>query len=93
MFDLRNFDWSGGKQMVLVNCQVLLITELIKKDNLFRTVLFYNVYYCSTTCFLKLLYLCCQKGPVLLSKAATVILFHVSQKSIIFKETYKQVVV
>lgn len=43
MFDLRNFDSSGGKQMVLIKCQVL--SELIKKDNLFRTPLFYNVYY------------------------------------------------
>lgn len=31
MSDLRNFDLSGGKQMVLINCQVLLITELKKR--------------------------------------------------------------
>lgn len=38
MENLRNFDSSSGKQMVLINCQVLLIIELIKKDNLFRTL-------------------------------------------------------
>lgn len=86
MFDMRNFVSSGGKQMVLIKCQILLITELIKKDNLFRTLLFYNVYYCSTICSLKLLSLCCKKGPILVIEAATVILFMYFRKAAFLKK-------